>query len=150
MNVAVFDLDDIMREVRAVADLATPAKVANLLKRAPEVSRLAELAAPPAAGLRARILEIQSAECPRDFLQEHWFAVRAGVARFADEWADKAMALGWTLDDLFALAEPFANVSLQGAAWFVGGSTVTAITVDAITLCTQGGATQRIYRRLRT
>lgn len=148
MNVAVFDLDDIMREVRAVADLAIPAKVANQLKRAPEVSRLAELAAPSAAGLRARILEIQSAECPRDFLQERWFVVRAGVARFADEWADKAMALGWTLDDLFALAEPFANVSLQGAAWFVGDKTVTAVTADAITLRTESGATQRVYRKV--
>jgi hypothetical protein len=31
------------------------------------------------------------------------------------------MSLGWTFDELFALVEPFANVSLQGAAWFVGG-----------------------------
>ena len=65
------------------------------------------------------------------------------------------MSLGWTFDELFALAEPFANVSLQGAAWFVGDSTVTAVTADAITLRTEGGATQRIYRkphvkRLRT
>ena len=30
------------------------------------------------------------------------------------------MSLGWTFAELFAVAEPFANVSLQGAAWFVG------------------------------
>jgi hypothetical protein len=29
------------------------------------------------------------------------------------------MSLGWTFDELLALAEPFANLSLQGAAWFV-------------------------------
>ena len=55
-----------------------------------------------------------------------------------------------TFEELFALAEPFANVSLQGAEWFIGGSTITAVTADAITLRTIGGATQRIYRRIRT
>ena len=59
------------------------------------------------------------------------------------------MSLGWTFEDLFALREPFANVSLQGAAWFMGNSTVTAVTADAITLRTEGGATQRIYRKIR-
>jgi hypothetical protein len=37
-------------------------------------------------------------------------------------------------------------VSLQGAAWFIGDSTVTAVTAEAITLRTEGGATQRAYR----
>ncbi len=56
------------------------------------------------------------------------------------------MSLGWTFGELFDFVEPFANVSLQGAVWFVGDSTVTAVTADAITLRTGGGATQRIYR----
>jgi hypothetical protein len=47
------------------------------------------------------------------------------------------MGLGWTFEDLFALREPFANVSLQGAAWFIGSSPVTAVTADAITLRTE-------------
>ena len=49
------------------------------------------------------------------------------------------MSLGWSFDDLFAFAEPFANMSLQGAAWFVGDSTVTAVTTDAITLRIEDG-----------
>jgi hypothetical protein len=57
------------------------------------------------------------------------------------------MRLGWTFDELFALAEPFANVSLQGAAWFVGNATVAAVTADAITLRTPSGSTLRIYRK---
>ena len=67
--------------------------------------------------------------------------------RFAEEWGARALALGWTEDELFALAEPFARVDLQGGAWFVGGSTVVAATADAITLRTESGATLRIYRR---
>jgi hypothetical protein len=59
----------------------------------------------------------------------------------------KAMSLGWDYEDLFALVEPFANVSLQGAAWFVGDKTVTAVTADAITLRTTAGAIQRVYRK---
>jgi hypothetical protein len=56
------------------------------------------------------------------------------------------MRLGWTFDELFAFAEPFANVSRQGAAWFVGDSTVTAVTADAITLRRTSGSVTRIYR----
>ena len=76
-------------------------------------------------------------------------AGRAYVAefeQFAQQWAAKAKSLGWTFDELFAFREPFANVSLQGAAWFVGDATVTAVTADAITLRADSGATQRAYR----
>ena len=46
-----------------------------------------------------------------------------------------------------ALAEPFARVDIQGAAWFIGGSNVAAVTADAITLRTENGSTLRLYRR---
>jgi hypothetical protein len=59
------------------------------------------------------------------------------------------MSLGWTFDELFALVEPFANVSLRGAAWFVGDALVIALSEAAITLRTPNGATQRIYRLSR-
>jgi hypothetical protein len=91
--------------------------------------------------------DIRSRGCPEAFSPERWERLREGAARFAVEWADKAMSLGWSIDELFCLGEPFANVSPQGAAWFVGDSTVTAVTVDAITLRTASGATQRLYRR---
>ena len=42
----------------------------------------------------------------------------AGSSRTAG--AQKAAALGWPHDELFALRDPFANGSLQGAVWFVG------------------------------
>jgi hypothetical protein len=76
-----------------------------------------------------------------------WVSACGGIEQFARGWAAKAMSLGWTFEELFARAAPFANASLQGAAWFVGDLTVTAVTADAITLRTEGGATQRIYRK---
>jgi hypothetical protein len=65
------------------------------------------------------------------------------------DWTVTTVSLGWTFEELFNLREPFANVTIQGATWFVGSSTVTAVTADAITLLTEGGATQRIYRKQR-
>jgi hypothetical protein len=44
MSAALFDPDDIMREVRAKANAASPAKTANLLKDTANFSSLAKLA----------------------------------------------------------------------------------------------------------
>jgi hypothetical protein len=102
------------------------------------------VAAPPF--LPKRVRELNSCACPEGMSAERWERLREGAVRFAAEWADKALSLGWTEHDLFAFAEPFANVSLQGAAWFVGDSTVTAVTADAITLRRTSGSVTRIYR----
>jgi hypothetical protein len=163
MSAALFDPDDIMREVRAKANLSPAAKTANLLKNGPNFSSLAKLAGateinreraeptplntPDSWG--ERLYEFLSRRRPEDTSIDRWVCACRGVEQFARGWAANAMSLGWTFDELFALAEPFANVSLQGAAWFVGDSTVTAVTGDAITLRTEGGATTRIYRKPR-
>jgi hypothetical protein len=94
-----------------------------------------------------RIAALISRPCPVGFAPQRWAVLCNGVERFAREWALNATSLGWSFEELFALREPFVNGSLQGAAWFIGDSTVTAVTTDAITLRTEGGATQRVYRR---
>jgi hypothetical protein len=96
---------------------------------------------------RDRVGQLLSRPCPDGVRVEWWARACRGAQRFAQQRADQAMRLGWTFDELFAFAEPFANVSRQGAAWFVGDSTVTAVTADAITLRTRSGATTRIYRK---
>jgi len=67
--------------------------------------------------------------------------------RFAAGWAAEAVLVGWSLEELFAVVEPFSRVDLQGAAWFVGDSEVTAVSAAAITLRTVSGATLRIYKK---
>jgi hypothetical protein len=94
-----------------------------------------------------RVGELFSRPCPDGVRVEWWARACRGAQRFAQQWADQAMHLGWTFDELFVFCEPFANVSRQGGAWFVGDSTVTAVTGDAITLRTTSGATTRIYRK---
>ena len=147
MSVALFDPDEIMRAVRAATGLSPPAKVANLLRSRPDLSNLAELAA--ASDWRERLRGLSSTQCPEGFSPDRWTVLLEGAERFARDWAGKVISLGWTFGDLFVLREPFANVSMQGAAWFIGDSTVTAVTADAITLRTEGGATQRVYRKPR-
>jgi hypothetical protein len=121
------------------------ATISALPQGEPKQSGVADVVASPA--WRSRLYELPAAPCPHGFPPRRWPVMRDGAEHFAHQWGGKAMDLGWTFDELFALAEPFANVSPQGAAWFIGDSTVTAVTADAITVRTEGGATQRIYRR---
>jgi hypothetical protein len=95
------------------------------------------------------IAELIARPCPLGFAPERWVVLCKGVERFAQQWAANAMSLGWSFEELFALREPFVNGSLQGAAWFIGDKTVTAVTAEAITLRTEGGATLRSYRQPR-
>jgi|HubBroStandDraft_1064217.scaffolds.fasta_scaffold212801_2 hypothetical protein len=98
-------------------------------------------------GWRERVAQLLSRPCPDAVRMEWWTRGCRGAERFAQQWADQAMRLGWTFDELFAFAGPFADVSRQGAAWFVGDSSVTAVTADAITLRRTSGSVTRIYRQ---
>lgn len=102
----------------------------------------APVESPPAGddGLPPDLRELISRPCPDGFAPQRWAALCNGMEYFAHQWAAKAMSLGRTFEELFALRDPFAKVSLQGAAWFISDSSVTAVTADAITLRTQGGA----------
>lgn len=93
---------------------------------------------------------IRAYPCPDGLGPSRWLCLQDGAARFTEGWGERALALGWDDAELFALADPFARGDLQGAAWFVGSSTVVAVTPDAITLRTESGATLRIYRRARS
>lgn len=97
--------------------------------------------------LAAYLDRLRSRPCSEDFSSERFERLRQGALRFAAEWGAEALRLGWSLDELFKIGEPFANVSLQGAAWFIGEAIVTGVSAAAIALRTASGATQRIYRR---
>jgi hypothetical protein len=85
--------------------------------------------------------------CPDGFSPARWRCLQDGAVGFAEEWGARALALGWTEAELFAFAEPFSRVDIQGASWFIGDSNVAAVTADAITLRTESGSTLRLYRR---
>ena len=69
---------------------------------------------------------------------------------FADVWARKAQALGWSAEDVFGLhpVAPAARNDEKGLAWLLAnGSRVVAIDADGADIVTTQGATQRYYRR---
>jgi hypothetical protein len=68
-------------------------------RRAESASRLATW------GDRVQLL--LSRPCPDSVPLKRWDSARCGAKRCADEWAEQAMRLGWTFDELFTLAEPF-------------------------------------------
>ena len=100
------------------------------------------------ASLRERVQQLNSYPCPEGFSPERWERLRESAVRFAAEWADKALSLGWTHDEIFAVGAPFANVSRRGVAWLIADSTATAVTADAITLRRTSGSVTRIYREI--
>jgi hypothetical protein len=112
-----------------------------------ETSR--EAANAPPNNWRVHLRKLPSTPCPDGFDPGRWAILLDGAVRFARDWSVKTISLGWTFEDLFALREPFANVTLQGAAWFIGRSTVMAVTADTITLRTESGSILRIYRKQR-
>ncbi len=57
---------------------------------------------------------VLSRPCPDGVSPERWQRACEGAKRFANEWAGKAMRLGWTFDELFTLAEPFASCRPSG------------------------------------
>ena len=72
---------------------------------------------------------------------------RVGRDRFvAEGWAEKALAHGWSKQELFALPERWSRVDLCGVAWLAGDRRVISATADAIAIETASGARLRFYR----
>ncbi len=109
MSAALFDPDDIMREVRAKASPSLPAKTANLLKRASNFSGLANLAARTEINHGARLAKA----AVQRWINDHFTPSPPGVCAHCRE--------GTRADDPFVLlfvASDRADVhSSCHAAW---------------------------------
>jgi hypothetical protein len=93
----------------------------------------------------ARLL---AAPIPPTVAPATWRAMLDAAGRFLDAWGAKAAALGWSAGELFGLdpLAPLGRRDRRGAAFFLAGAEVVAITADAITVRI-GGAIQNIRRR---
>jgi hypothetical protein len=99
------------------------------------------------SAISVQIEAMRSIPCPNNEPPERFERYRAGAIGFAREWGAKALAAGWTEEELFSFAVPFANVERRGAAWFVANNEVIEVAASAITIRTASGAMQRIYRK---
>ena len=93
-------------------------------------------------------IEIQlSRPCPDDVSPERWERARAGALRFAQQWGDQAMRLGWTAVELYRVPPLWSRIDLTGAALLIGDRKVIAVTEDSIVIETPSGARLK-FRRL--
>jgi len=87
---------------------------------------------------------------PGDFQERHWQAVIDGACLFADEWAGRACALGWSPDELFGLdaVTPAGRVDRRGLAFMLSnGARVVSIDGTGADIMMPARARQRFYRR---
>jgi hypothetical protein len=85
----------------------------------------------------AEALDWLDARCPDYIFAERWRQCLIDAQRFLAAWGDKAMALGWTDDDLFGLHEPpakphstysrLSRYDALGLLWLLRGRRVVAI-----------------------
>ena len=84
-----------------------------------------------------------------DFPTRRWDQLRRDVGDFlASPWAAEATRLGWTQLDLYGADadRPYVRVDGFGLLPVLNGGRIVALTADAATLETPGGARQS-YRR---
>jgi hypothetical protein len=73
-------------------------------------------------------------------------AIRGLRVFIATGGADKALGLGWSHDELFAVPPLWANAAACGAGLLIGDREVVAVTAEAIRIKTASGATLSLYR----
>jgi hypothetical protein len=143
---------------------AKPAKVANVLPRtdggpANTLAPLAKAELHPASQNLERPYErMLAALCERcpDFVEEYrWREATADGIAFVSQWGEQAAALGWTVRDLFGLAEiperpgpsyeRLSRYDQTGLVWLLQGRRAVAFTQDTAVIETATGTVS--YRR---
>ena len=89
---------------------------------------------------------------PGDFSPVRWQQALDGALMFADEWVHKAIAAGWTPQDVFGLhpTHPAARLDHRGVGWLLGdGSRVVALDAKGADIKTPPGGHSRFLRRIQ-
>jgi hypothetical protein len=103
-------------------------------------------------------LNALEAGCP-DFIEpRRWQQCLLDAQHFLGKWGDKALALGWTAQELFGLHEPLpkphasysrlSRYDATGLLWLLQGRSVIALTDTTATISTPSGGTLT-YRKYR-
>ena len=96
-----------------------------------------------------RDLDALEVECPAYVEAKRWRQAVEDGRRFLAEWGEKAVALGWTANDLFGLApiptalkpsfERLSRYDLTGLVWLLSGRRVIAMTDSTAAIGTASG-----------
>lgn len=113
---------------------------------------VAALAATSAAGAPREWAEalarLDPDQPPGDVPPRRWQRLVADAARFLDEWAARAVALGWGPLDLFGCDRdrPFARLDKAGLLWLLNGGRLVMLSQGAASIERPTG-TRQTYRR---
>lgn len=92
--------------------------------------------------------KLQFIDKPKQYSQAEWEQVLNDAGLFADKWASQAMALGWSILDVFAVHKSgnLRRLDGDGVILSIRGRRVVAVTADHIVIETWGGTRQRIAK----
>ncbi len=103
----------------------------------------------------AEALGVLERRCPDHVPAERWRECLVDAQRFLASWGDKALALGWTADELLGLHKPPTNpcpsysrlsrYDCTGLLWLLRGRRVVALAVDTTAIETASGIV--VYRK---
>jgi hypothetical protein len=97
---------------------------------------------------KRRRLEAVEATRPPDVSDAHWRSALRGLAAFvASGHGEKAEALGWTRDELYAVPKLWSQIHLTGVALLIAGNEVIAVTATEIRIKTASGSSLAFYRK---
>lgn len=96
----------------------------------------------------AAFAKLQVMDRPEQYSQAGWEQVLNDAGLFADRWAHQAIALGWTVLDVFSVHKSGNRKRLdgEGVVLSIRGRKVVAITADHIMIETGAGARLRIAK----
>jgi hypothetical protein len=135
-----FDIDAIMRDVRAAANGRHPATSATLLQNSPNRSKVADVATQPVpeieerAGLAADSVPAVyldawarlNCQRPHGVIEADWHRALQDGGLFLDEFGNEAARLCWRPDELFDLR--------NGLIWRLSGERVLAVGTHGVRL----------------
>jgi hypothetical protein len=160
------------QEPKTLAGLATLAgghlKTENLDSRKPHGNKNQISSSTPAKAAKvakvaepfpfAEALDTLDRRRPEYIEPERWQQCLIDAQRFLASWGDKALALGWTADELFGLHEPparphpscsrLSRYDATGLLWLLQGRRVVALSADTAAIeCGNGNIVT--YRKQR-
>ncbi|MEO8926405.1 MAG: hypothetical protein ABI306_04505 [Caulobacteraceae bacterium] len=136
------------RATRPATDGFPGATVADPAERFAERAAIIQEGAGVPAAWADGFARLEALPVPRGVDSAAWLAMMDAAGRFLDQWGGKAAALGWSAGELFGLDPdaPLNRRDKRGAAFYLVGAEVLAVTGEAITLRT-GGAVHRSVKR---
>jgi hypothetical protein len=86
--------------------------------------------------------------CPTSVESKRWLQLQNDANRFVDEWGRQAVALGWSILDIFGChpTHPAVRYDCMGLVWLIADAKVIAMGAEVANLRSAAGAPQRVAK----